>query len=729
MDALIQPIQKDLVLIGGGHSHAIALRMLGMNPLPGVRITLISEASDTPYSGMLPGHVAGFYTHEDCHINLRSLCQFANAQLIVDRAIGLDLERQRVQCAYHPDIAFDWASIDIGSTPKLPDTTNSHSIGAKPIGAFLAWWDQLLQKPAAELTLGIVGGGTGGVELALNMQRRLQKNIESVTIHLFQRDRALMPRHNAWVRRHFQQLLIDRGVQLHLETPVDSAEGGVIAGVKCDAIVWVTEASAPRWIAQSGLAVDQNGFVLVSDALRSISHDRIFAAGDIATMIDHPRPKAGVFAVRQGKPLFENLRRAVQNQPLKPYRPQKNYLSLIGTGEASAVASYGAIGWQSRLLWFLKDRIDRTFMNRFQQLPDMGDSGDAEEVLQTMRCAGCGAKVGSTTLDRALNRVLADVPRSNLVLIGLDAPDDAAVIQVPSNQLLVQTIDYFPALVSDPFLFGQICTNHSLSDLFAMGATAQSALAIVTVPYASEAKQEETLYQVLSGAMKTLHSAQADLIGGHTVEGASLAFGLACNGFVDPDRVLRKAGMQPGQVLILTKAIGTGTLFAADMRRKAQPRWIDRAIASMLVSNQQAADCFLRFGATACTDVTGFGLLGHLIEMVRASKVSVKLNLNAIPILEGARESVQTGILSSLHPQNLRSSQWIENLAQIESNPTFPLLFDPQTSGGLLASVAIDHAADCLDALKAAGYAESTIVGSVLSAQESVLPVTIETSA
>lgn len=321
MDAATQPIQKDLLLVGGGHSHAIVLRMFGMNPMPGVRITLISEASDTPYSGMLPGHVAGFYRREECHINLRSLCQFASAQFIVDHVIGLDLIDQRVQCANHPDVAFDWVSIDIGSTPKLPNMIDRRSIGAKPIGAFLNWWDQLLETPRTELTLGIVGGGTGGVELALNMQRRLQEKIESTTIHLFQRDRELMPNHNAWVRRHFQKLLIDQGVQLHLETPVDSVDEGVIAGVQCDAIVWVTEATAPRWIAQSGLSVDQNGFVLVNDALRSISHAAVFAAGDIATMIDHPRPKAGVFAVRQGKPLFENLCRAFKNQPLKPYRP------------------------------------------------------------------------------------------------------------------------------------------------------------------------------------------------------------------------------------------------------------------------------------------------------------------------------------------------------------------------------------------------------------------------
>lgn len=737
MERVIQSVQTDLVLVGGGHSHAIALRMFGMNPIPGVRITLISDASDTPYSGMVPGHVAGFYSHEACHINLRSLCRFAQVQFIVDRVIGLDLQNNRVLCANHPAIAFDVVSIDVGSTPKIPDVVGAteHSVGAKPIQKFLNWWNELSENSPSNLTLGIIGGGTGGVELALNMQHRLEQKHKDFVIHLFQRDRALMPKHNAWVRRHFQKVLTERGVQLHLgETVREIEENAVVCEsgltVACDAMVWVTQASAPDWVRESGLAVDDDGFILVENSLRSQSHPNVFATGDIATMMNYDRPKAGVFAVRQGKPLFENLRATLTNQTLKPYHPQKNYLSLIGTGDGSAVASYGAIGWQSKWLWRLKDRIDRAFMNRFSQLPEMrrDDSVNRlEHHEEVMRCSGCGAKVGSSVLERSLTRVLAEfgTVKAENVLIGLDSPDDAAVIQVPSNQVLVQTIDYFPALVSDPFLFGQISTNHSLSDLFAMGANAQSALAIATLPYATESKQEETLYQLLSGTLKTLKQSGATLIGGHTVEGESLAFGLTCNGFTNAERLLRKAGMQPGQALILTKAIGTGTLFAADMHHQAKSRWIDGAIASMLISNQQAATCFLQHGATACTDITGFGLLGHLIEMVRASNVAIKLELNELPILEGAQDCVRQGILSSLHPQNFRASQWIENLTEIDSHPNFRLLFDPQTSGGLLASVPCEQAQDCLKALKTLGYPDSTIVGHVLPHQVKRLPVTI----
>jgi selenide,water dikinase len=370
-----KPILKNLVLVGGGHSHAIALRLFGLNPLPGVRLTLISEAPDTPYSGMLPGHIAGFYTHKDCHIDLRSLSRFAEAEFLIDRAVGLDLENHQVLCENQAAVAFDWVSIDVGSTPKVPSILGAaeHSIPAKPVQKLLDWWNQFCdQRSAQPRTIALVGGGTGGVELALNMQHRLLEMKSDVTLHLFQRASQLMPKHGAWVRHYFEKLLTQRGIHLHLSETVQAVQPGTVIcqsglTITCDATIWVTEASAPDWLGKAGLDVDQDGFIWVNDALQSVSHPQVFAAGDIATMINYSRPKAGVFAVRQGKPLFNNLRRVIQQQPLQPYRPQEQYLSLIGTGDRSAVASYGKFGWRSPLLWLLKDRIDQSFMNQFRQ--------------------------------------------------------------------------------------------------------------------------------------------------------------------------------------------------------------------------------------------------------------------------------------------------------------------------------------------------------------------------
>jgi selenide,water dikinase len=752
MQQNLQPIRKDLVLVGGGHTHAIILQMFGMKPLPGVRLTLITENFETPYSGMLPGHIAGFYSYEECHIDLRPLTSFAQAQLYLDRVVGLDLENHKVICAHRPAVTFDLLSIDIGSTPAFASVPGAAelAIPVKPVGKFLSSWNQLVNNvtktPPKSLTIAIVGGGAGGVELALSMQAHLQRKTSKeglsktfLAIHLFQRHSQLMPNYHWSVGRLVHQLLTERQIQLHLGETVCKVEPQKVIcesglTVTCDYIFWVTGAAAPFWLKEAGLTTDEKGFILVQNTLQSLSHSCVFASGDIATIVNHPRPKAGVFAVRQGKPLFENLRRALLGKPLKTYKPQKQYLSLIGTGDGRAIATRGFLTLPPhKLLWQWKDWIDHRFVERFRYFPDM-DKGQENIDSQsptsnlTVRCAGCGSKVSSTVLEKVLARIKQeqsiDEQRQDII-IGLDTPDDAAVLKLPREQLLVLTVDYFRCLINDPYIFGQITANHCLSDIFAMGATAETALAIATIPYATPAKVEETLYQLLSGAVKVLNQAQVSLIGGHTNEGAELGFGLSCNGLVRPQQLLRQVGMQPGQMLILTKALGTGTLFAADMRRQAKGSWIDNAVKSMLLSNQKAAACFLTHRATACTDVTGFGLLGHLMEMVQASGVAVQLNLEAIPVLAGARETLQKGIFSSLHAENLRACSYIANLQQWEDHPNYPLLFDPQTAGGLLASVPREQVNSCLAALKTLGYDASVAIAKVTEQIKDQKPVTL----
>ncbi|WP_263970556.1 selenide, water dikinase SelD [Leptolyngbya sp. KIOST-1] len=300
------------------------------------------------------------------------------------------------------------------------------------------------------------------------------------------------------------------------------------------------------------------------------------------------------------------------------------------------------------------------------------------------------------------------------VLIGLDAPDDAAVVTVPPGQVMVHTVDYFTALVDDPFVFAQICLKHCLSDLYAMGATPYTVLATVQIPYATPVKQAEMLYQILAGTHKGLLASGTPLVGGHTVVGPQLALGFACNGVAEPTQLLRKGGMQPGDRLILTQPLGTGTLFAADMQGKAKGRWIEAAIASMLTPNRAAAEIVRAHGATACTDVTGFGLAGHLLEMVRASGVTATINLDTLPVLAGAANTLAAGIISTLQPQNLQAAEFIDPVGI--RHPLYPLLFDPQTAGGLLAAVPARQGQSCLAALQRQGYDQAAIVGEVTAA-------------
>jgi selenide, water dikinase len=377
---------KNLVLVGGGHSHAIVLHFLATHPLSDVCLTLISDVLEAPYSGMLPGYVGGFYSFEEVHINLKTLAERAKVRLILDRAVGLDLEQNLVRCDRSAPIPFDWLSINIGSTPakqEIPGTAE-YTIPAKPVPQFLEGWNQFLQalgsyesNPIAPIALGIVGGGAGGVELALNMQARLQAF--PIKIHVFHRGEHLLDRSSVSVGRRFGQLLSSRGICLHLGElvsvvePSQDSQNVVVCQsglrVRCDRIFWLTHAAAPLWPQAAGLATDERGFILVNEKLQSVSHPQVFATGDIASMVYHPRPKAGVFAVHQGKPLIKNLQRIIAGQPLQPSYPQRRYLQLIGTGDRRAMGHWGSLCFgPSRSFWFLKRCIDCEFMFQFKGL-------------------------------------------------------------------------------------------------------------------------------------------------------------------------------------------------------------------------------------------------------------------------------------------------------------------------------------------------------------------------
>ena len=759
MQTTDQPILRDIVLIGGGHSHVVVLKHFGMNPIAGVRITLICTDMHTPYSGMLPGYVAGLYDFDQVHIDLSRLAMFAGARLYHDEVIGIDRINQKVLCKNRPPIPYDQLSINIGSTPQLRNVPGAaeHAVAVKPIRNFNDRWLQLLERVkthSGQTTIAVVGAGAGGVELLLAMQYRLRneltklgRNPDELTFHLLTSSHTILPTHNARVRRWFNRVLAQRGVHLHTDAEATRVDAGVITTatgqqVQADEIIWVTRAGGAAWLKSTGLQLDADGFISVQDTLQTVTDPLIFAAGDIANMVNFKLEKAGVFAVRQGKPLAENLRRAVAGTALEAYKPQSRWLALISTGDAYAVASRGWLGFAGAWVWQWKDWIDQRFMRKFSEFAPMSanaatasNAGNAvqlssEESLQAisaiaMRCGGCGAKVGASVLQNALSQ-LQPVQRDD-VLIGLQDRDDAAVLRVPPGMALVQTVDFFRAFCDDPYIFGKVAANHALGDIWAMGAQAQSATAIATVPPGVDAKVEDTLMQMMTGAVEVLNEANCALVGGHTGEGQELALGFAINGLIEdkPEAILRKSGMQAGDVLILTKPIGTGTLFAAHARLAAKGRWIDAALQSMQVSNRKGAHILREHGATACTDVTGFGLLGHLLEMTRPSKVDAEISLSALPLLAGAEECVAAGITSSLQAANVRLRRALSNQEAFVTHPRYPLIFDPQTAGGLLASVPATQAQACLAALKAAGYPKATAIGRVLPQGDAVESVSL----
>ncbi len=337
--------------------------------------------------------------------------------------------------------------------------------------------------------------------------------------------------------------------------------------------------------------------------------------------------------------------------------------------------------------------------------------------IAPMRCGGCGSKVGSEILEQVLEQIgqKYDIKNDS----GLEHPDDAALIRVPAGRELIQSIDHFRGFIDDPYLFGKIATNHALGDLHAMGVDAHSAMVIANVVYGSEDKQSQDLYQLMSGVVETLQQNGTLLVGGHSGEASQMSCGLSVNGFARPEDLILKTGVQPGDLLILTRPLGSGVLFAADMRAKARGDWLDAAIEQMLISSRDVASCLRRFQASACTDVTGFGLAGHLFEMARESACAIEIFIDRLPLYPGVASLSRQGIASSLQPQNIRIRHSIKDIENFATHENYPLIFDPQTAGGLVASVAEAQASECLQQLGKLGYDRAQVVGRAIARTES----------
>ena len=326
------------------------------------------------------------------------------------------------------------------------------------------------------------------------------------------------------------------------------------------------------------------------------------------------------------------------------------------------------------------------------------------------RCvvAACGAKLAADPLRRVLARL--PVQSSENVVLGIG--DDAALVRNNGIGTLL-TVDGFRAMTSDPYLFGRIAAHHSLNDIFAMGASPVAALALVTVPLMAESLMEEDLFQMLSGVTDVLGEHGVALAGGHSAEGAELSIGLTVTGSAGADS-LTKSGAQIGDQLIVTKPLGTGVILAAAMRGKTPAASVMAAASAMDQSNADAVVILRAHGVHALTDVTGFGLVGHLGEILRASGCGAKLLADNVPLLDGV-EALMPTVSSSLQTANELALNDFELRGRTMLDPRVRALADPQTSGGLLASIARDQAQACLAACTDAGY-RAAVVGEVTSA-------------
>jgi selenide,water dikinase len=719
---------RDLVLVGGGHAHVQVIRRWLMRPLPDVRLCVVLDRPEAVYSGMVPGFVAGDYEAHELEIDVVPLARRARARVVLAAATRIDPAARRIELEGRPPLAYDVASLDLGSSVRgreLPGV-EEHALATRPIRSFVDRLEARLRAAAGggPLRLALVGGGAAGIELAFTLEARLAAAGRGADITVVCDSADVLPGQPADMRRRARREAQRRGVRLvcgaRAERVAKDAlwlEGG--ERLPADLVVWAAGAAPPPALRDSPLPRDAAGFVRVTDTLQVLGQPDLFAVGDCASLEADPWvPKAGVYAVRQGPVLDANLRARLVGGRLSRYRPQKSFLALLNLGGRRALGARSGLAFEGALVWRLKDWIDRRFVDGFRVLdaagaPASGFPGPASMGTQPMECGGCAAKLGAASLSRALER-LGPGPADASVVLGLADADDAAAWRAAGGDVVLASVDGFRAFCDDPYLVGRVAAVNAASDVFAKGGHPRHALALVTLPAASQAQAQETLYQVLCGVRGALAPLGATLVGGHTTAGEELFVALSISGeLAAGDALLPLTGARPGDRLVLTKALGTGVVLAADAQGLAAGAWLEAALASMLRPNAHAARVARALGAGACTDVTGFGLAGHLAGLLRASGVSARLRLEALPALAGAAALLARGVRSSFHAQNAAARGTLSFGARAAECPAAELVFDPQTSGGLLFALPAARAAEALAALREAGDAAAADIGEV----------------
>lgn len=690
---------KQIVLVGVGHTNAHVVRKWGMNPIPDTALTCISDNSIATYSGMMPAVLAGQNSVSDMQIDLVQLCASVDARLIVDDVTGIDFDAQTVALADRPAVPFDVLSLGIGSVPTVTGVRMDDDgcvLKIKPMQTFLDRLEKSLKSAVArcegrELKIAIAGSGVAGIEIAFCLPGFLKRFESDYSIRVVTRSPEILTGVIPSFRKLTMDALAERKIEVSSGKTINRVshdglhlnDGNL---VEADLVIWATGASPPALLDQFDLPMDGRGFLATDATLRSTSGKPVFVVGDTGTILAEKLPKAGVYAVRQGPILWENIQHLLAGEPLTKYKPQKSFMKLLNTGDGSAIGEYNGFSFNGPWAMKLKNRID----NRFMKMYRVGGMKSAGEQMQ---CRGCGCKLGGDVLESVIDSVTDNQVRSGK----LPSLDDAALIETKSGASVVASTDFFTTPFKDAYLSGRVAALHSASDLVAMGATVTGVLANVVLPEGETKAQRQEFSDVMAGARREFEALGGAIVGGHTIVGPRFEIGFTVIGDPpsadDNQQLLCKGNLQAGDFLYVTKPLGIGVLLVAHMQSKCAASDYETLIETMLKHQDAVVQKAMGFGLVAATDVTGFGLIGHLIEMLKASNKTATLHLEKIPLLPGAAVAFTDGLESTLAPGN----RHVEDLVEVDDTkrryPEYMASFDPQTSGGMLLAVPEKQAA------------------------------------
>ena len=677
-------LNKQLVLIGGGHSNVQVLRNLCMHEYKGLNVILISEGYESIYSGMTPGYIKKIYSLEDISIDLQRLCFNAGATFIKDKVVNLDNKNQIIHLNQNPSISYDTLSINSGSisnNQSIKFDKKSNVISVKPISTFISKLkviDELIEK-SSNRKISIIGGGVAAFELSFALYKRYSENISLDIIS----DQFLIEKNlNQSSINTLKKIAKNLNINLISKKVIDihDSEISLEDGSKSQSelVLLSTGAALPDWLAESNLKMKEN-FIAVNHHLQSLNFNNVFVSGDAASIENFNRPKSGVMAVRQGEILKENLFLYLLKKPLKKFKPQKNWLYLIGTHQNSAVLNYFNFSFEGKWCWLLKKIIDLNFMKKFS-FPEHKDMhkkihnlNEIKDDIPKMYCQGCGSKVSKNTLVNFLSN-----QKSNNEL------SDATEIKFKQNEIL-QTIDHIKLFQSfNPYDFGIISYLHSQNDILSAGGTVHSLSVSIGVPFSKNLVESFYLEYFMRGIQNEAEKDRASLASGHSYQTEEPAITVTMNGN-KIEKSNKFLGIE-GNLIYLSKPLGTGYLLAAYFQNSKLFSISDfeKLLNYLKKGNKLAAQSAFLCGSQLMTDISGFGLASHLGDICQSSNLSAQIQLNK-DILINDKLEILKNFESSGYKNNYLSS--FNSIDIKNDHPLSKIVYDPQTNGPLLIAI------------------------------------------
>jgi selenide, water dikinase len=779
------PVQSEkkiqLALIGGGHTHVLTLNNLIMSQQLQAQILLITDRPLAPYSGMLPGLIAGDYTYDQAHIDLRRLCHRHGVNLIIDEVMKIEPHRKEISLKRRPAIRYDLASINVGGQTPLDAILDPHErlIAVKPMHQFM---DRLisLEKHAIPDQIAIIGAGAAGIEVAFALNDRWHQRSK---IHLIHRGQTLL-QERGWRAHDMVKLALKQaGIDLHLgrdvvEIKQDSAELSDGTQVLADAVFLVTGVQAPKVITNStDLPLVDGTFVHIDNFMRVHETKQLYAAGDCAMNPNKRTPRSGVYAVRQAKTLTYNLSvemrqlikshqdheiferqkpakldtKGCSSKKLKSYHPQKDFLALMRGPLRKTFGFRNGLAWHSKWLWLLKDSIDRKFMSRFIIEPfptstvskrslrtdelqgiDSSNNKLSELPAPKMRCFGCGSKISADRLEDILwpisqtssgamppdhDDIRPKETNNTKPLISLSDTGSAILSHIGGEPELIQSVDGFRPMDGDPFFFGQILAEHAANDCFSEGVAPNTLMLAAQLSSQSPTVQHTQLSQLIAGIDQQRLVWNAKLLGGHTTHDEFFQASLTVTSVIDQIRQPRP--ISQGDVVILTKPLGSGLIYAG--LNAMEPLVTSASIGvtkdQMILSNYPWLKWMRSFEIKASTDISGFGLLRHLLNLPLQKNQAIALQLEAIPCLSPAMELAKQSFAASMTAANETSSaRYIESLDKF-TTPWRIILNSPETAGPLAIVCEASKSQEILDCAHNKGFKDAAIIATIIESQ------------